>query len=41
MTLQEIAEQRKINVRTVERQWKIVKAVMKAFLERAGNEAAE
>jgi len=41
LTTQEIADQRKINVRTVERQWKIVKAIMKAFLERAGSELDE
>jgi hypothetical protein len=39
MTVPEIAEQRKLNVRTVERQWKMVKAVMRAFLERTEKDA--
>jgi RNA polymerase sigma factor (TIGR02999 family) len=35
MTNEQIAQQRGVSVRTIERQWRIVKAVMRAFLERA------
>jgi RNA polymerase sigma factor (TIGR02999 family) len=41
LTVEEIAKQRNVSSRTVERKWKVVKAVMRAFLERADQDTVD